>query len=60
MELSIFRNSFTTQHESQTIKNLQIVKTKSPSKRVLINENSEILLIIFQLRKRNSIFEREI
>lgn len=60
MELSIFRNSFTTQHESQTIKNLQIVKTKSPSKRALINENSEVLLIIFQLRKRNSIFEREI
>lgn len=60
MELSIFRNSFTTQHESQTIKNLQIVKTKSSSKRALINENSEVLLIIFQLRKRNSIFEREI
>lgn len=60
MELSIFRNSFTTQHESQTIKNLQIVKTKSPSKRALINENSEVFLIIFQLRKRNSIFEREI
>lgn len=60
MKLSIFRNSFTTQHESQTIKNLQIVKTKSPSKRALINENSEVLLIIFQLRKRNSIFEREI